>query len=151
VASGISNTIPLEGKLIKPPLTYDSDMCLNYAVSCRGKLVSKFNKRHLSVRVFRSGTRASSRQCSRQFPSSGQKEGIWNHPAVYVPLYIPFLQFLYVLQGRYATKCNLNNAVFWDVTPCRCGRLIRRFGGSYRLHLQGRKIRERRTSVSRLP
>jgi hypothetical protein len=35
------------------------------------------------------------------------------------------------------------------VAPCRCGRLNRRFGGLYRLHLQGRKIRERRTSVSR--
>jgi hypothetical protein len=31
--------------------------------------------------------------------------------------------------------------VFWDVAPCgSC--LNRRFGGTYRLHLQGRKIRE---------
>jgi hypothetical protein len=37
---------------------------------------------------------------------------------------------------------NMKNAVFWGVAPCRCGRLNRRFGGSYRLHLQGRKIRE---------
>jgi hypothetical protein len=29
-----------------------------------------------------------------------------------------------------------------DVAPCRCSGLNRRFGGSYRLHLQGRKIRE---------
>jgi hypothetical protein len=43
----------------------------------------------------------------------------------------------------------MKNAVFLGVAPCRCGRLNRRFGGSYRLHLQGRKIRERRTSVSR--
>jgi hypothetical protein len=43
----------------------------------------------------------------------------------------------------------MKNAVFWGVAPCRCGRLDRRFGGSYLLHLQGRKIRERRTSVSR--
>jgi hypothetical protein len=41
------------------------------------------------------------------------------------------------------------NAVFWSVAPCRCSGLNRCFGGSYRLHLQGRKIRERRTSVSR--
>jgi hypothetical protein len=34
----------------------------------------------------------------------------------------------------------LKNAVFWDVAPCR---------GTYRLHLQGRKIRERGTSVNR--
>jgi hypothetical protein len=33
----------------------------------------------------------------------------------------------------------MKNAVFWGVAPCRCGRLNRRFGGSYRLHLQGRK------------
>jgi hypothetical protein len=40
------------------------------------------------------------------------------------------------------------NAVFWDVAPCRSC-VNRRFGGTYRLHLQGRKIRERGTSVSR--
>jgi hypothetical protein len=34
------------------------------------------------------------------------------------------------------------NAVFWDVTPCRSC-VNRRFGGTYCLHLQGRKIRER--------
>jgi hypothetical protein len=45
------------------------------------------------------------------------------------------------------TAVTMKNAVFWGVVPCRCGRLNRRFGGSYRLHLQGRKIRELRTSV----
>jgi hypothetical protein len=40
------------------------------------------------------------------------------------------------------------NAVFWSVAPCRyC--VNRRFGGTYRLHLQGRKIRERGISLSR--
>jgi hypothetical protein len=39
------------------------------------------------------------------------------------------------------------NAVFWDVAPCRCC-VNRRFSGTYRLYLQGRKIRERGTSVS---
>jgi hypothetical protein len=42
----------------------------------------------------------------------------------------------------------MKNAVFWDLAPCRSC-LNRRFGGTYRLHLQGRKIRERGTSVSR--
>jgi hypothetical protein len=38
------------------------------------------------------------------------------------------------------------NVVFWDVTPCRfCVR--RRFGGTRRLHLQGRIIHERGTSM----
>jgi hypothetical protein len=44
----------------------------------------------------------------------------------------------------------MKKAVFWDVGPCRyC--VNRRFGGTYRLHLQGRRqeeIRER-ASVSR--
>jgi hypothetical protein len=37
---------------------------------------------------------------------------------------------------------------FWDVAPCRSC-VNRRYGGKYRLHLQGRKICERGTSVSR--
>jgi hypothetical protein len=37
----------------------------------------------------------------------------------------------------------MKNDVFWSVAPCRW-----RFGGRYRLHLQGRKIRERETSMS---
>jgi hypothetical protein len=40
------------------------------------------------------------------------------------------------------------NGVFWDVTSGRSC-VNRRFGEMYRLHLQGRKIRERETSVSR--
>jgi hypothetical protein len=45
-------------------------------------------------------------------------------------------------------KLNLNikNAVSWDVAPLNfC--VNRRFGGSYRLYLQGRKTGERGTSV----
>jgi hypothetical protein len=34
----------------------------------------------------------------------------------------------------------MKNAIFWDVAPCRSS-VNRRFGGTYRLHLQGRKIR----------
>jgi hypothetical protein len=34
----------------------------------------------------------------------------------------------------------MKNAVFWDVAPCRSC-VNRRFGGTYRLHLQGRKCR----------
>jgi hypothetical protein len=40
------------------------------------------------------------------------------------------------------------NAVFWDVAPCTSC-VNRRVGGTYRLHLQGRKICEWGTSVSR--
>jgi hypothetical protein len=42
----------------------------------------------------------------------------------------------------------MKNVAFWDVAPCRSC-VNRRFGGTYRLHLQGRKISERGTSVSR--
>jgi hypothetical protein len=42
----------------------------------------------------------------------------------------------------------MKNVVFWDVAPCRSC-VNRRFGGTYRLHLKGRKIRERGTSVRR--
>jgi hypothetical protein len=46
------------------------------------------------------------------------------------------------------TAVTMKNADFLDVAPCRfC--VNRRFGGTYRLNLQGRKIRERGTSVSR--
>jgi hypothetical protein len=39
------------------------------------------------------------------------------------------------------TEVTMKNAVFWDVTPCRSC-VNRRFGGTYRLHLQCRIIRE---------
>jgi hypothetical protein len=46
------------------------------------------------------------------------------------------------------TAVIMKNAVFWDAAPCiSC--VTRRFGGTYRLHLQGKKINERGTSVSR--
>jgi hypothetical protein len=46
------------------------------------------------------------------------------------------------------TAVTMKIAVFWDLVPCRSS-VNRRFGGTYRLHLQGRKIRERGTSVCR--
>jgi hypothetical protein len=46
------------------------------------------------------------------------------------------------------TAVTMKNAVFWDVAPCRsCVNL--RFGGIYRLHLQGKKFRELGTGVIR--
>jgi hypothetical protein len=54
------------------------------------------------------------------------------------------------LRFEVLTAVAMKNAVFWDVGPCsyyvnRC------FEETYRLHLQGRKIRERGTSVSTWP
>jgi hypothetical protein len=42
----------------------------------------------------------------------------------------------------------MKNDVFWDMAPCTSC-VNRRFGGTYRLHLQGRKIPERGSRVSR--
>jgi hypothetical protein len=42
----------------------------------------------------------------------------------------------------------MKNVVFWDVAVYRSW-VNRRFGVTYSLHLYGRKIRERRTTVSR--
>jgi hypothetical protein len=39
--------------------------------------------------------------------------------------------------------------VFWDITPCSPLKVDRRFGGSYRLHLQGPIIRARYLRESR--
>jgi hypothetical protein len=56
----------------------------------------------------------------------------WNKPLLdlvsYSQIFVIFLR-------------NVKNVVFWDVALCRSG-VNRRFGGTYRLHLQGRKIRE---------
>jgi hypothetical protein len=34
----------------------------------------------------------------------------------------------------------MKNTMFWDITPCSLLKVNGRFGGTYRLHLQGRKI-----------
>jgi hypothetical protein len=46
-----------------------------------------------------------------------------------------------ILRIEVFTAVTMKNAVFWDVAPCTSC-VNRRFGGTYRLHLQGRKIRE---------
>jgi hypothetical protein len=48
------------------------------------------------------------------------------------------------------TAVTMKNVVFWDVALCRSC-VNRRFGGKHRLHLQGRRIRGRGTSVSCQP
>jgi hypothetical protein len=34
----------------------------------------------------------------------------------------------------------MKSTIFWDITPCSPLSVYRRFGGTYRLHLQGQKI-----------
>jgi hypothetical protein len=43
------------------------------------------------------------------------------------------------LELEQQTNIKLKNAVFWDVVPCK-SYVNQRFRGTYRLHLQGRKI-----------
>jgi hypothetical protein len=38
----------------------------------------------------------------------------------------------------------MNSTIFWDITPCSLLRVSRRFGRTYRLHVQGRKINRAR-------
>jgi hypothetical protein len=45
------------------------------------------------------------------------------------------------------TAVTVKNAVIWDVAPCKSC-VNRRFGGTYRLHLQGRKICELASETS---
>jgi hypothetical protein len=50
--------------------------------------------------------------------------------------------------AEYMNYLHIKIVVFWDVALCRSC-VNPRFGGTNRLHLQGTKIRERRTSVAR--
>jgi hypothetical protein len=38
------------------------------------------------------------------------------------------------------TAVVMKSTIFWDITPCSPLKFNRRFGGTYRLHLQGRRI-----------
>jgi hypothetical protein len=41
----------------------------------------------------------------------------------------------------------MKSTMFWDKTPCNPLNVNRRFGGKYRLHLQGKNSAEQETSV----
>jgi hypothetical protein len=41
----------------------------------------------------------------------------------------------------------MKSTIFWDITPCSPLSVNRRFGGTYRLHLQVRKISQQEISV----
>jgi hypothetical protein len=53
-----------------------------------------------------------------------------------------------LLRYEVFTAVTVKNFLFWDVALCT-SYVNRRFGGTYRLHLHVRKIRERGTRVSR--
>jgi hypothetical protein len=57
--------------------------------------------------------------------------------------------FQFILGFEVLTAVVMKSIIFWDITPCSAFKVNRRFGGTYRLHLQGRKIsgaRNRRES-----
>jgi hypothetical protein len=45
-----------------------------------------------------------------------------------------------------STAVVMKSIIFWDMTPCSLLSCNRRFGGTYRLHLQGRRNNSARTS-----
>jgi hypothetical protein len=45
------------------------------------------------------------------------------------------------------TAVVMKSYIFWDITSCSPIKVNRRFGGTYRLHLQGRRITKQKTSV----
>jgi hypothetical protein len=58
------------------------------------------------------------------------------------------LTTLYFVRYEVFTAVTMKNAAFWDVVLCR-SYVNRRFGGTYHLYFQGRKIRELGTIMSR--
>jgi hypothetical protein len=59
-----------------------------------------------------------------------------------------FTTTLFLVRSEVFTAVTMKNAVSWDMASCSSC-VKRRFGGTYRLHLQSTKIRERESSVSR--
>jgi hypothetical protein len=69
-------------------------------------------------------------------------ESITKHNNLTECLMVVYVFRPHMLPWRIRVICdhlNIKNAVFWDVTPCGCYK-NRRFGGSYRLHQQGKRI-----------
>jgi hypothetical protein len=47
------------------------------------------------------------------------------------------------------TAVVIKSTIFWGITPCSPLKVNRRFGGTYRLHLQSRRTRWKRYSPKR--
>jgi hypothetical protein len=57
--------------------------------------------------------------------------------------------YLVIRRCLYDLSFLMKSVIFWDTTPCSPLCCIRRFGGTYRLHLQGRKISSANQRASR--
>jgi hypothetical protein len=51
----------------------------------------------------------------------------------------PYLSCRWLVGFEVFTAVAMKSIIFWDVTPCSLLRCHRRFGGTYRLHFQGRR------------
>jgi hypothetical protein len=60
--------------------------------------------------------------------------------------YVKWKRYGYL--GNNGTYAELKSTVLWDITPCSPSKVDRRFGGKYRLHLQGRRIDRARNQVA---
>jgi hypothetical protein len=47
---------------------------------------------------------------------------------------------VYVVRFEVLKAVVMKSPIFWDIRPCGPSKVNRRFGGTYRLHLQGRRI-----------
>jgi hypothetical protein len=56
----------------------------------------------------------------------------------------------YFVGFEVSTAVLMNSIIFWDMTPCSSSSFNRRFGGIYRLHLQGRRNKFSKTSKQSL-
>jgi hypothetical protein len=64
------------------------------------------------------------------------------------PLRIQGVEFNYIIKYKYnfvafeevLTAVVMKSNIFWNITPCSPLKINRSFGGTYHLHLQGRKI-----------
>jgi hypothetical protein len=55
--------------------------------------------------------------------------------------------FIKIVGFKVLTAVVMESTIFWDITPCSPLKVNGRFGGTYHLYLQGRRIREARNSV----
>jgi hypothetical protein len=64
---------------------------------------------------------------------------LWGTKWMYI-CHLEEIKVLGSILGRCTGYSELKNTIFWDITPRSPLKVNRRFGGTYRLHLQGRRI-----------
>jgi hypothetical protein len=66
--------------------------------------------------------------------------------------YAKYITNIFIAGFELLTKVFMKSSIIWDITQCKPLKLNRRFGGTCRIHLQGRKIshtRNQRETASR--